>query len=91
MNSQYLRLSPWRIGMACGLIWGLGLLILGFIAHATYLYGHPFIQALDSIYIGYSPTVSGAFIGFCWGFIDFFVFGTLVAWIYNLCLPRNKG
>lgn len=91
MSSQYLRLSPWRTGFAVGLIWAIGLFALALISHNTIYYGHPFIQAIDSVYIGYSPTIEGAFIGFCWGLIDFFIFGWLVAWVYNLCLPRNKG
>lgn len=90
MSHCCLRLSPWRVGVALGFIWGLGLLILAFISLNTIYYGHPFIQALDSIYIRYSPTVDGAFIGFCWGFVNFFIFGWLVAVVYNFCLPRKK-
>lgn len=91
MSSHYQRLSPWRMGFAVGLIWSLTLFVLALIAHNTIFYGHPFIQALDSVYIGYSPTVEGAFIGLCWGFIDFFIFGWLVTWVYNLVLPKHKG
>lgn len=91
MSTCYLRLSPWRVGLALGFIWALSLFVLALISHNTIYYGHPFIQAIDSVYIGYSPTVDGAFIGFCWGFVDFFIFGWLVAWVYNIILPRSKG
>lgn len=90
-TTQFARLSPVRVGLALGFIWGLSLFILALISLNTIYYGHPFIQALDSIYIYYSPTVEGAFVGFCWGFLDFFIFGWLVAKVYNLILPRNKG
>ena len=90
MNTCYLRLSPWRVGLALGIMWGLSLLILAFISYNTIYYGHPFIQAVDSIYIGYAPTIDGAFIGFGWGFVASFIFGWLLARIYNLFLPRHK-
>lgn len=91
MSQQYLRLSPWRVGFAMGGIWGLSLLIIGLIAHSTIYYGHPFIQALDSVYIGYAPTVDGAFVGLAWGFCGFFIFGWCISRLYNMCLPRSKG
>jgi hypothetical protein len=90
MSTHFLRLSPWRVGIGFGFIWALGLFILALISHNTIYYGHPFIQSLDSVYIGYSPTVEGAFVGLCWGFINFFIFGWLVAWLYNILLPRQK-
>jgi len=79
------------MGIAFGFIWALGLFILALISYNTIYYGHPFIQSMDSIYIGYSPTIDGAFMGLCWGFISFFIFGWLVASVYNFMLPRQKG
>ncbi len=79
-----MSISPCRFGVALGLVWGMALAVLALIAHATVYYGHPFIQTLDSVYMGYSPTYEGAFLGFVWGFSDFFLFGIFVAWIYNL-------
>ncbi len=90
MSATYLRLSPWRVGLALGFVWGLALLVLACISYNTIYYGHPFIQGVDSIYIGYSPTIAGGFIGFGWGFIAFFIFGWVMASLYNLLLPRNQ-
>lgn len=90
MSDHYLRLSPWRAGLALGFIWGLALLILSLISYNTIYYGHPFIQAVDSIYVGYAPTIDGAFVGFGWGFIASFIFGWLVASVYNCLLPRRR-
>lgn len=91
MSQKYLRLSPWRVGLALGCIWGLSLLIIGLIASSTMYYGHPFVQALDSVYIGYAPTVDGAFVGLAWGFIGFFIFGWCISILYNLFLPKSQG
>ncbi len=84
-------ISPCRLGIALGIVWGLALALLALIAHMTPYYGHPFIQTLDSVYMGYSPTYEGAFLGFFWGFITFFVGAALVGWVYNLLSCKKES
>jgi hypothetical protein len=89
MASQYMRLHPIKFGFALGLWWGIGLLIVSWISLRTG-YGIGLIQGLSSVYLGYTATFVGGIIGFVWGFIDFFIFGLLVAWIYNSTLGSRS-
>ncbi|MCH9770444.1 MAG: bacteriophage holin [Gammaproteobacteria bacterium] len=78
------KLSVWRFGFALGLIWALGMLVVGW-AGWQWQYGIPFVKLWSSVYVGFKPTLVGGLIGAAWGFVDFFVFGVLIAWVYNLC------
>lgn len=85
------RLNPVALGMAIGIIWGVSLLIIGLIATGT-SYGHPFISAVATVYIGYAPTVLGSLIGFVIGLVDGFIDGFIIGWLYNVfagCCKKN--
>jgi hypothetical protein len=41
------------------------------------------------LYIGYEPTLLGAITGAVWAFVDAFILGVLVAWIYNRLVRRH--
>ncbi|WP_035918972.1 bacteriophage holin [Legionella fairfieldensis] len=77
------KLHPLALGLALGVIWGISTLLMGLIA-TYYAYGKTFVAAMGSLYIGYEPSVSGSLIGGLIGFIDAFIGGVLVAWLYNL-------
>ncbi len=89
MSGNHCRLCPGKFGFALGLIWGLGTLLLGW-AGWLWGYGIAVIVIWSHVYLGYSPTFVGGIIGGIWGFVDFFVFGLLVAWIYNCCCGKCK-
>jgi hypothetical protein len=76
------RLSPVALGLAVGILWGVVVLALGLIAHFVD-YGTPFVNSMGVLYIGYGPTVLGAIAGGIIGFIDAFISGVIVAWLYN--------
>lgn len=93
MSGNYARLAPGKFGFAWGLIWALGLLLLGW---AAWLWGFavPFVQMMGHGYVGYAPTFLGAIWGALWGFVDFFIFAWLVALVYNCCCkscPKTSG
>jgi hypothetical protein len=70
------------LGLSLGLIWGFTILI----GTLWMIYrGSPgqTISKLGNFYIGYSFTIEGAFIGFIWGFVDGFILGVAIAWLYN--------
>jgi hypothetical protein len=50
---------------------------------AMFGWGDDLIAPLASLYIGYAASVIGAIIGAVWAFIDGFVAGVIIAWIYN--------
>lgn len=76
------KLSPVGLGLAAGTFWGLYLLIMGLLG-TYYAYGHPFISAVGTLYIGYEPTLKGSFIGAVIGLIDGFLDAFVFAWLYN--------
>lgn len=82
MERQHTDLHAVAFGLALGLLWGVGVALL---ALTTWLfgYGHGFVEGLGQLYLGYDHDPLGALIGFVWGFFDFFVFGWLIAFLYN--------
>ena len=84
MSSGAQKLKPCSFGFAMGLWWGLSMLGIGWIGWWCN-WGHLFINTFASLYVGYGPSFWGGVLGFVWGFIDFFFFGLLIAWVYNCC------
>ena len=70
------------MGLALGILWGIVCLIMGLLAIVTYR-ARPFVEFLGIMYIGYKPSILGSIIGFVWGSVDAFIFGFLIAWLYN--------
>jgi hypothetical protein len=86
---EKLKLHPWALGMSIGLLWGLSILLMGLMAH--YLeYGVEFVSSVGTLYIGYEKTILGSFIGGGFGFLDGFIMGVLIAWLYN-CFSGCKS
>jgi len=83
-DNNYARLCPGKFGFAMGFVWGLGMLILAW-AGWLFDYGTGMTASFAGIYWGMAPTFVGGILGFVWGLIDFFIFGWLMAVIYNCC------
>lgn len=81
-DNKCCNINGCKLGFAVGILWGLGLLTVGILGWQCG-YGLDFIKVIGSIYIGFDATLKGSFVGFIWGFVDLFVFGYLVALIYN--------
>ena len=79
---SYQQLSPNKLAFSFGLIWGLGMLLVGWLGW-LFNYGLMFVHAMGSIYIGFQPSFAGGVIGAVWGFVDFFIFIWLCASVYN--------
>jgi len=75
------KCSPNALGVAIGVLWSAYVLICGLAA--MFGWGVALVEALASLYIGYGPSVPGALIGAVWGFIDGYIAGVVIAWIYN--------
>jgi hypothetical protein len=79
------KISPQAMAMACGLLWGGGLLSAGLANLAAPRYGEAFLQGVGSVYPGVhrSRTVKNALVGAAYGFVDGAAAGLLLAWLYN--------
>ena len=75
-------LSPMSLGLAIGLTWGVSVLIMGLLA-THFLYGTAFVSAMGHVYVGYEASILGSFIGGVIGFVDAFIVGAIIAWLYN--------
>ncbi len=76
------KLDIKALGLAIGIYWGLCCVLLGL--SSTFLgFGTPLVELFASEYIGYKPTILGSLIGGLWGFVDGFIGGAVVAWLYN--------
>ena len=73
--------SPNALGVAIGALWAAYVFFCGITA--MFGWGDALVEALSSLYIGYSPSILGAIIGAVWGFIDGYIAGIVIAWIYN--------
>ena len=77
------KMNAVALGMALGIIWGVSLLLMGLVAYYA-TYGSEFVAAVGTVYLGYQPSILGAFVGGLIGFVDAFIAGALIAWLYNL-------
>ena len=76
------RLGVISLGLALGITWGGGMFLLG-LAAAFFDWGMPLVLILSSVYIGYAPSFVNSVTGAVWGFVDGFIGGALIAWLYN--------
>ena len=72
-----------KAAISAGVVWGAGLFFAGLLGAITGTYALEFINAMGSIYLGYSPTYAGAVIGGVWGLADGAVAAALLGYIYN--------
>ena len=75
-------MNPKNLGLAGGIIWGLGLLVLTLISVGTG-YGVVFLNLIVSIYPGYTISLVGSIVGLVYGFLDAFIGLFIFAWLYN--------
>jgi|GEM_PF-2224240 len=64
--------TPVAVALALGMYMGIVLFIFALIAQ-RFGYGRIFVSFMSTFYIGYAPTVFGAFVGFLRGFVDAFI------------------
>ena len=75
------KFSPNALGIAIGVLWAAYCLFCGITA--MFGWGIALVEAISSLYIGYGPSVLGAIIGALWGFVDGYIAGVVIAWLYN--------
>jgi len=75
------KIQPLALGVAVGALWAFYVFFAGIFA--MFGWGVVMVTTLGSFYIGYSASILGAIIGTIWAFMDGFVAGAIIAWIYN--------
>ena len=85
-----IKLDGLSLGLAFGIIWGVGAFLLGLGAWLLN-WGTPVVELISSVYIGYSASLVGSLLGLVWGFADAFIGGVLIAWLYNLILEKRTA
>ena len=82
-----MRLNVKAFGLACGILWGVGLFVITWwIIAFEGVTGEP--TFIGRLYRGYSISPAGSFIGFVWALVDGLVGGAIFAWLYNILADR---
>jgi len=81
-----MRLSLKGLAIACGLLWGGGLLCLGLLHLASPSYGSSFLGGISSVYPGFhgARSFGDVVVGGAYGLGDGGVGGLVFGWLYNL-------
>ncbi len=80
-----MKLNILATGIALGAVVALYLAGVALLGWQYPGYGSGVIAAASSVYLGlYKPTPGGAIIGALFGFVDAFICGAILAWVYNL-------
>ena len=78
-----MKFRPLALGLSLGIVWGGALFITTWLSFFTG-YGKLFLEALAvSLYPGYSISPAGSLVGLLYGFLDLFIMGTILGWVYN--------
>jgi len=84
-----MKLNTLAFGFAAALLWGSAILLVS-LAHAIWPpYGGAFLALVSSIYPGYQPGGAASIVvGTLYGMVDGGIAGCILAWLYNLLVPR---
>lgn len=75
-------ISPVRLGLAAGIVFGICTLIVTWL-NIWFSYGSAWLNILTSIYPGYKISWTGSIVGMIYGFADMFIFFGLIGLIHN--------
>jgi hypothetical protein len=76
------KLSIKALAVAMGVMWGGGMLFLGWVSMLGL--GNKAVDVMSSVYIGFSSSLLGGIIGAVWGFLDGAIGGAIIAFVYNM-------
>ncbi len=82
-----MKLNVRALALAGGIAWGLMIFLLTY-WFLIFGYEGETLARLSNVYLGYSVTWYGAFVGLIWGFVDGLIGGALLAWLYNKFAPQ---
>jgi hypothetical protein len=76
-----MKLRVRAFGLATGVVAGLFVFFITMVS--IWLGRGETIDALVVPFPGFSRSIGGAIVGMIWGFVDGFIGGALLAWLYN--------
>ncbi len=73
------------LALACAILWGLVMLVMGLTNLVWGGYGQQFLQTMSSVYPGYHATrsIAEVVVGTLYGIVDGLFGGAVFAWLYN--------
>ncbi|MBE9467590.1 MAG: bacteriophage holin [Bacteroidetes bacterium] len=77
-----MKLNVKAFSLAAGILWGIAVFFLT-IWFICFGYDGNTLSLLGKIYLGYSVTWGGAFIGLIWGFVEGVICGAIFTCLYN--------
>ena len=82
-----MKLNVKAFGLACSILWGVGLFLITW--WLILLESAPRSAGLlGRVYLGYTITPLGSLVGALWAFVDAFICGAILAWLYNVIAAR---
>ena len=85
-KSQKHKLSPKCLGLGIGIVWGLAVLITGWISMTGW--GSDFVSILSSMYTGYESSFVGGIVGGIWGFFIGALLGWAIGTVHNKIMNK---
>ena len=82
-----MKLNVKAFALTCGLVWGLGLMMLTWWIMA-FEGATGDVTFLGRMYRGYNISFTGSIIGLVWAFFDGAIGGAIFAWLYNFIASR---
>ncbi len=76
------KLNAIAFGLSLGIIWAVFLFIL-VLTSMYFDWGTGIVTGVSELYLGVEVSWTGAILALPWAFVDAFVGGFLVAWLYN--------
>lgn len=85
-----MKLNIKAFALTCSLIWSVGIFLLTWwiilLEGAT---GEPTL--IGRVYLGFTISPAGSFIGLFWGWVDGLIGGAIFAWLYNSISAGKQG
>jgi hypothetical protein len=77
------KCDVFALGLGIGVLAAAYALFLGLAGWLFPPWGTELVTAMSSLYIGYDATFLGSILGAIWAFVDGFIAGVVIAWVYN--------
>ncbi len=77
-----MKINIKALALSIGIVWGLAVFLLT-VWFLIMGYSGDLLAKLGSVYLGYSVSWLGAFIGLIYGFVDGLIGGALLGFLYN--------